>query len=229
VELCARHDVPIVEDDPYGQLRYAGSHLPALVRLDLELRGLDGGRAFGGNVIYLGTMSKTLAPGLRVGWVVAPREVALRLVQMKQAADLHSSTFAQMVAFETARGGFLDRHVREARRVYGQRRDAMLAALDRHFPPGVKWTRPEGGLFLWVSVPETLDTQALLKDALKAQVAFVPGAAFHPAGGGAHTLRLNFSYCRPEVIEEGVRRLGLVLASALSGVGTKCEEEPWRP
>jgi 2-aminoadipate transaminase len=217
VELCARYGVPVVEDDPYGQLRYSGQHEPALVRLDRELHGDGGDGRFRSGVVYVGTLSKTLAPGLRVGWVVAPEEVAVRLTQLKQGADLHSSTFAQMVAFETARGGFLDRHVRELRRVYGQRRLAMLNALERHFPPGVRWTRPDGGLFLWVSLPRLLDSQELLERALEAKVAFVPGAAFHPAGGGAHTMRLNFSYARPEVIEEGVRRLGLVLAAALGG------------
>ncbi len=216
VELAAHYGTPVVEDDPYGQLRYAGGHLPPLVRLDAELHGCaHGERSFRGAVLYLGTLSKTLAPGLRVGWIVAPAEVAQRLTQMKQGADLHSSTFAQMVACETARGGFLDRHVRVVREVYGRRRDTMLAALERHFPPGVRWTRPDGGLFLWVTLPAGLDAQALLPRALAARVAFVPGASFHARGGGANTFRLNFSYSPPEAIEEGVRRLGQVLAAAL--------------
>lgn len=214
VELCARYGTPILEDDPYGQLRYTGEHLPSLVRLDAELRGCARG-SLRGNVVYLGTFSKTLAPGLRVGWVVGPEEVVARLTQMKQGADLHTSAFAQLVAYETARGGFLDRHVRRLRQAYALRREAMLGALERHFPPGVRWTRPEGGLFLWVTLPEGLDAQALLPEALAAGVAFVPGASFHARGGGANTLRLNFSYSSPEVAEEGIRRLGLVLATAL--------------
>ncbi|HSB62115.1 MAG TPA: PLP-dependent aminotransferase family protein, partial [Vicinamibacteria bacterium] len=154
VELCAQHGTPIVEDDPYGQLRYEGDHLPPLVRLDAELRGCArGGGSFRGGVLYLSTLSKTLAPGLRIGWVVAPQEVIGRLTQMKQGADLHTSTFAQMVAHESARGGFLDGHVRRIRELYGERRDAMLRSLERHFPPGVRWTRPQGGLFLWVTLP----------------------------------------------------------------------------
>jgi 2-aminoadipate transaminase len=216
VELAARYGTPIVEDDPYGQLRYEGDHLPPLVKLDAELRGCaNGERSFGGAVIYLGTLSKTLAPGLRVGWIVAPAEVASRLVQMKQGADLHSSTFAQMVAYEVARGGFVDRHVRTIREVYGARREAMLAALERHMPPGVRWTRPQGGLFLWVTLPEGADATQVLRSALEARVAFVPGSAFHARGGGENTFRLNFSYSPPEVIEEGVRRLGQALATLL--------------
>ena len=218
VELASHYGAPIVEDDPYGQLRYEGNHVTSLVKIDAEVHGCSHGeRPFSGNVIYLGTLSKVLAPGLRIGWVVAPEEVMARLVQMKQGADLHTSTFGQMVAYETARGGFLDRHVRKIREVYGERRNAMLAALDRYFPPGVQWTRPQGGLFLWATLPEGLDSAVLLQDALKEKVAFVPGNAFHPTGGGGRTMRLNFSYATPEVIEEGIRRLGLVIAGQIAG------------
>jgi 2-aminoadipate transaminase len=216
LELAARHGTPVIEDDPYGQLRYEGQHLPSLVKLDAERSGCaHGERSFRGRVLYLGTLSKTLAPGFRIGWVVAPEEVIAKLTQMKQGTDLHTSTFAQMVAFETARGGFLDRHVRRIREVYRERRDAMLGALERHFPKGVRWTRPEGGLFLWVTLPTGVDAAALLPHALAEKVAFVPGAAFHPRGGGRHTFRLNFSYCTPEVIDEGIRRLGGVLCRHL--------------
>jgi 2-aminoadipate transaminase len=211
VELANHYGVPIVEDDPYGQLRYEGDHLPPLVSLDAEYHGCAGGRAFTGNVLYLGTLSKTLAPGLRVGWIVAPEVVIHRLVQVKQGADLHTSTFCQMVAHEVARQGFLDRHVRDVRQVYGERRDAMLAALARHFPKGVTWTRPEGGLFLWATLPPPLVSAPLFDAALREKVAFVPGASFFPRGGGERTLRLNFSYCTPAVIEEGIARLGSVV------------------
>lgn len=217
VELAAHYGTPVVEDDPYGQLRYEGTHLPPLVKLDADLHAGNGGGRFRGAVLYLGTLSKTLAPGLRIGWVVAPAEVVARLAQMKQGADLHTSTFAQMVAYETARGGFLDRHVRRLREVYRARRDAMLESLARHFPPGVRWTRPQGGLFLWVTLPSRLDAATVLADALAAKVAFVPGSSFHPRGGGAATLRLNFSYCAPEMIEEGIRRLAVVLGRHLPG------------
>ena len=134
-----------------------------------------------------------------------------KLVQLKQGADLHTSTFGQMVAYEVARGGFLDRHVRVIRDVYRARRDAMLRAMEAHFPAVVRWTRPEGGLFLWVTLPEGWDSASLLQHALQEKVAFVPGSSFHPCGGGNGTLRLNFSYCTPERIEEGIARLGGVL------------------
>jgi len=216
VELASHYGTPIVEDDPYGQLRYEGEHLPPLVKLDADLHGCAyGERAFRGGVLYLGTLSKTLAPGLRLGWVVAPEEVIGRLATAKQAVDLHTGTFVQMLAWETARGGFLDRHVRRIRKVYGERRDAMLDALARHFPRGVEWTRPAGGLFLWVTLPAPLSAAGLLKDALAEKVAFVPGGSFYPNGGGDACFRLNFSYCRPEVIEDGIRRLGGVIARRL--------------
>jgi 2-aminoadipate transaminase len=212
VECAAAYGIPIVEDDPYGQLRYEGEHLPSLVKLDAETHGCaNGERAFTGNVLYLSTLSKTLAPGLRIAWVVAPEAVISKLVQLKQGADLHSSTFCQYIAYEVARGGFLDRHVRRIRNVYGERRDAMLRALDRHAPPGVRWTRPSGGLFLWATLPEGFDTLKLLDEAIAEKVAFVPGAAFYPCGGGERTMRLNFSYAAPDVIEEGIKRLSKVI------------------
>ena len=217
VELASRHGVPIVEDDPYRQLRYEGEPVPAVATIQAQLDGgAAGGGAFRGGTLYLGTLSKILGPGLRVGWVVAPDEVARKLVQFKQGADLHTSTFAQMVAYETARDGFLDRHVRRIRELYGARRDAMLRALEDHMPEGVRWTRPHGGLFLWVTLPRGLDSSILLGRALQARVAFVPGAPFFPDGGGAETLRLNFSYCAPDLIDEGMRRLGGVIRAALA-------------
>jgi len=216
VELARHYGTPIVEDDPYGQLRYEGEHLPPLVTIDADLHGCAHGEGgFRGGVLYLGTLSKTLAPGLRLGWVVAPEEVISRLAVAKQAVDLHTGTFVQMLAWETARGGFLDRHVRRLRTVYGARRDAMLDALARHFPREVRWTTPLGGLFLWVTLPAPLRAEALLADALAEKVAFVPGTAFYPDGGGDSCFRLNFSYCRPELIEEGIRRLGAVVARRL--------------
>jgi len=211
VELAQRYGVPIVEDDPYGQLRYEGGHLPPLVALDGRLRSRNGA-PYSGNVIYLSTFSKTLAPGLRLGWVIAPQEVIQRLVQAKQGADLQTSTFTQMVAYEVARGGFVDRHVRLIRTVYRERRDVMLAAMHKHFPPGVHWTRPQGGLFLWATLPEPLDAAEVLQAAIAEHVAFVPGVGFFADASGRNTLRLNFSNAESEKIEEGIRRLGAVLS-----------------
>ena len=221
VELANHYGAPIVEDDPYGQLRYEGEHLPPLVQIDAEFHGCaDGECEFTGNVLYLSTLSKTLAPGLRVAWVVAPESVIKRLVQMKQGADLHSSTFCQMVAYEVAKDGFLDRHVRRIRSVYGERRNAMLQACERHLPQGVSWTKPAGGLFLWLTLPAGVDSTVLLKLALaEERVAFVPGASFFPRGGGERTCRLNFSYSAPDLIDEGIRRLGNVLRRSLVAQG----------
>jgi 2-aminoadipate transaminase len=221
VELANHYGAPIVEDDPYGQLRYEGEHLPPIVEIDAELHGCEKGDSdFTGDVLYLSTLSKTLAPGLRIAWVVAPESVISRLVQMKQGADLHSSTFCQMVAYEVARDGFLDRHVKRIREVYGARRNAMLQACERHFPESVRWTKPQGGLFLWLTFPERIDSTDLLKSALaEEKVAFVPGASFCPRGGGEHTCRLNFSYCGPDAIDEGIRRLSLVVKKSLASRG----------
>ncbi len=210
VELADRYGVPIIEDDPYGQLRFEGDHLSAVVTLDDQFRNHHGS-CYHGNVIYLSTFSKTLSPGLRLGWVVAPAEVIRKLVQAKQGADLHTATFNQLVAYEVSRGGFLDHHVKEIRRVYKERRDVMLAAMDRYFPPEVDWTQPEGGLFLWGTIPENLNSADVLKDAIKQKVAFVPGAPFYPNGGGHNTMRINFSNATPERIQEGISRLGSVL------------------
>jgi 2-aminoadipate transaminase len=216
VELAAHYGVPVLEDDPYGRLRYDGEHLPTLAEIDAEANGGGDARPFRGGVIYVGSLSKILGPGLRIGWVLAPDDVVRKLVQLKQGADLHTGTFAQMVAYETARGGFLDAHVHHVRKVNGRRRDAMLRALEAHFPEEVHWTRPQGGLFLWVTLPPGLDSASLLARALEERVAFVPGRPFFPGEGGGQCLRLNFSYCPPPRIEEGIARLGLVIKQALA-------------
>lgn len=210
LELADRYGVPIVEDDPYGQLRYEGENLPSVVDLDGKYR-YSGEACYSGNVIYLSTFSKILSPGLRLAWVVAPSVVIRKLTQAKQGADLHTATFNQCVAYEVARGGFLDRHIETIRSAYGHRRDVMLGAMDAYFPPGVEWTHPQGGLFLWGVLPETINAADVLKVAIENRVAFVPGAPFHPTGGGHNTMRINFSYANPEKIQEGVARLGRVL------------------
>lgn len=210
LELADRYGVPIVEDDPYGQLRYEGENLPSVVDLDSQFR-YSGEACYSGNVIYLSTFSKILAPGLRLAWVVAPAQVIRKLTQAKQGADLHTATFNQCVAYEVARGGFLDRHIETIREVYGHRRNVMLGAMDAYFPPGVEWTHPQGGLFLWGVLPETINAADVLKVAIEKRVAFVPGAPFYATGGGHNTMRLNFSHAKPEKIQEGIARLGAVL------------------
>jgi 2-aminoadipate transaminase len=225
VDMADRYGIPIIEDDPYGQLRYEGETLPSLVRLDcenLESRAADGHGYFRGNVIYLSTFSKLLAPGLRIGWVVAPVEVIQKCVQAKQGMDLHSSIFDQMVTYEVARDGFLESHIEEIRKVYRERRNVMLHALEHYFPPGVSWTRPEGGLFLWVTLPPEINTEALLQEAVKEKVAFVPGHAFYAGGrecGLCNTMRLNFSNADPAMLEEGIRRLAGVITQNMERSG----------
>lgn len=216
VELASRYGVPIIEDDPYGQLRYEGEHLPSVVVMDAKIHAQnDRNGYYSGNVIYLSTFSKILAPGLRLGWVIGPTEVIRKLVLAKQGADLHTATFNQVVAYEVGHGGFLDRHVLKIREVYRERRDAMLEALEKYMPEGVRWTRPQGGLFLWVTLPEGMNTTELFAEAVENKVAYVPGEPFHPCGGGENTMRLNFSYCKPEVIHEGIRRLSQVIKAHL--------------
>lgn len=215
VELANHYGVPIIEDDPYGQLRYEGSHIPTVTTLDGKGRD-DCNECYRGNVIYLSTFSKVLAPGLRVAWIVATPEVIQKLVLAKQGADLQTATFNQMLVYQVAREGFLDRHIKTIRDMYRTRRDAMLAALSEHFPETVQWTRPQGGLFLWATLPQELDTAKLLPRALEAGVGFVPGVSFHALGGGANTMRLNFSNATPENIHEGIRRLGNVLEASLA-------------
>lgn len=211
IELANHYGVPIIEDDPYGQLRYEGEHVPAVAVLDKRGRD-DCETCYRGNVIYLSTFSKLLAPGLRVAWVVAAPEVIEKLVQAKQGADLQSSTFNQMLVYEVAREGFLDQHIQTLRRMYRERRDAMLHALQEHFPHTVHWTQPHGGLFLWATLPEGIDAAQVLRHALAEHVAFVPGASFFANGGGANTMRLNFSNATPQQIYEGIARLGQVVA-----------------
>ena len=215
VELADKYGVPIIEDDPYGQLRYEGEHIPSVVTLDSEYRGPNGGH-YSGNVIYLSTFSKLLAPGLRLAWVIAPPEVIRKLVMTKQAADLHTASFNQYVAYEVAKGGFLDEHVKTIRATYKERRDVMFEMMEEMFPPEVTWSRPQGGMFLWGVLPEEMDAAEVLKRAIEKKVAFVPGEAFHPRGGGKNTMRINFSYSSPDTIREGVARLGMTLKELIA-------------
>jgi 2-aminoadipate transaminase len=215
VELADKYGVPIVEDDPYGQLRYEGEHLPSVVQLDSQMRGPNGG-TYTGNVIYMSTFSKLLAPGLRLAWVIAPPQVIRKLVMTKQGADLHTATFNQLVAYEVGKGGYIDEHVKTIRSVYKERRDVMLDTMSEVFPSEVRWTHPKGGMFLWGILPEDMDASEVLKVAVEKKVAFVPGLAFHPDNSGENTMRLNFSFSRPDEIREGITRLGLTLKEMMS-------------
>ena len=195
----------VVEDDPYGKLRYSGEDLP-------PLKALDGDA---GHVIYLSTFSKTIAPGLRLGWMVATPEILARVVVAKQATDLHTSSLDQRVAFDYLTAADPAPHLERIRAAYGERFAVMDRALRAAMPQGFDWTHPQGGMFLWVACPEGLDSAQLLQAALCRKVVFVPGRDFFPDGGGHNFMRLNFSNSAPPRIEEGVARLAALCREAL--------------
>jgi len=186
----------VVEDDPYGKLRYRGTDI-------LPIKHWDDA----GQVVYASTFSKTIAPGLRLGWVVAAPDLFERLLMFKQASDLHTSSFDQLVAYYYLTTSDHDAHLATIRRAYGERFDVLDRTLREAMPEGYSWTRPDGGMFLWVAGPEQLDSLELLARAVQHNVAFVPGRDFFPAGGGANFMRLNFSNAAPAKIREGVGRL----------------------
>jgi 2-aminoadipate transaminase len=200
VELAQEHEILIVEDNPYGMLRYGGEALPPLYQLD------------GGDfVIYLGTFSKILSPGIRLGWVVAPPPVLEKIVLGKGAADLCTSTLTQFFVRQYFSEGNWKSYVEDLLGLYRDRRDTMLAALAEHFPAAATWTEPEGGLFIWATLPDYIDTEDLLAKALRSDVAFVPGKAAYVDGRGAHSMRLNFSGVNDAEIKEGIMRIGRVI------------------
>lgn len=207
--LARERGIAVAEDNPYTALRYEGDPLPSLLHLNASARA-DGG--FGSEVIQLGSFSKVLAPGLRVGWVIAEETVIDKLVLAKQACDLHTCTLSQHVALEVARAGVLDRQIPRLCSAYRERRDAMLNALETCLAGTMTWTRPEGGMFLMARLPEGMDANEVLRQALRQKVAFVPGQDFHCDGRGQNTLRLNFSCAQPALIAEGIARLAKVIA-----------------
>ncbi|MEX0366541.1 MAG: PLP-dependent aminotransferase family protein [Ruegeria sp.] len=209
LDLAEELDCAVIEDAAYQALRYDGEAVPPILSLEIARKGsIEACRT-----VYCGSFSKTLSPGLRVGWVVAAQPVIAQMVLLKQAADLHSSTINQMAIARVAERCF-DIHIPKLRAVYQRRRDTMLAALSRYMPEGVQWTRPEGGMFVWLTLPPGMDGGALLEHSLDTvRVAFVPGQAFFADGSGANTLRLSFSCTDEAVIEDGIRRLGELLRS----------------
>lgn len=204
LDIADQLDMAVIEDAAYQSLRYDGEAIPPMLALEVERKGeIDACRT-----LYCGSFSKTLAPGLRVGWVCGARDLISRLVLLKQAGDLHSASLNRMAVERVARTIF-DEHTEKLRRTYRGRRDAMLAALEEQMPEGVSWTRPEGGMFIWVTLPEGMDATALLAQALKEQrVAFVPGQAFYADRSNANTLRLSFSLASDSQIAAGITRLG---------------------
>ncbi|HEY8866178.1 MAG TPA: PLP-dependent aminotransferase family protein [Solirubrobacteraceae bacterium] len=220
VRIGAERELLILEDNPYGLLRYEGDAVPTL-------RSLDGGEF----VIYLGTFSKILSPGIRLGWTVAPRPVLAKMSIGKQAADLCSSSMTQLFVAAYFEQGRWQRYVRSLADIYRRRRDTMLDALAEHLPPEAEWTRPEGGLFVWATLPDYIDTTDLLARALTESVAFVPGRAAFVDGRGGSSMRLNFSGVDEAAIREGVRRIGKVVREqvGLYGTLTGARPEPTAP
>lgn len=202
-EVAAEHRLLVVEDDPYGRLRYTGHDIAPLKAV-----GPDP------HLIYLSTFSKTVAPGMRVGWVAAAPEILRKLVMVKQAADLHSSILDQHIVCHYLRHSNNDAHVDRIRNAYGERYHLMDERLKAEMPAGFDWTHPEGGMFLWVRCPEHLDTGELLKASLRHKVAFVPGQDFFPDQSSHHFMRLNFSNSTPERIVEGIARLAALCREA---------------
>lgn len=206
LELSHCYNIPIIEDDPYGELRFEGEEIPSLVQLDQI-----------GNVINLRTFSKRLFPGLRLGEIIGDSEVIGKITLAKQAADLCSPALTQWIAAEFIKRGYLKDYLEKVRKKYEEKRDEMLSAMEKYFPKGVQWTKPEGGMFIWVKVPEYIDTDELLKEAIKEKVAYVPGSGFYPHREDKNHFRLNFSLPTPKQIELGIQRLGNLLKKKIQG------------
>ncbi len=203
VEVCEKLGLPLIEDDPYGALSYRNEPLPKMLTMNPD------------GVIYMGSFSKVLTPGIRLGYVVAPIPLIRKLEQAKQAADLHTSQLTQMVVYETIKDGFLAEHIPSIRTLYANQCQVMLDALDEFFPAGVTWNRPEGGMFIWLTLPKHVDCMHLLEEAIEQHVAFVPGASFYANAPEKNTLRLSFVTVPPEKIREGVAKLAKLIAAKL--------------
>jgi 2-aminoadipate transaminase len=203
VETCARLGLPLIEDDPYGALSYRSEPLPKMLTMNPN------------GVIYMGSFSKVLTPGIRLGYVVAPAPLVRKMEQAKQAADLHTAQLTQMVVYEAIKDGFLSKHIPSIRTLYADQCQAMLDALTEFFPAGTTWTKPEGGMFIWVTMPKHIDSMLLLDEAVAQNVAFVPGAPFYANAPEKNTFRLSFVTVPPEKIREGVAKLGKLIAAKI--------------
>jgi 2-aminoadipate transaminase len=200
LELAYQYEIPIVEDSPYRDLRYKGQSVPIIHSLDKE-----------DHVMVLGTFSKLLCPGLRLAWIVAPIEWMDRMVVAKQGMDLCCPSLTQLMVAEYMSRGLLPKQIEKIRMMYGKKLEAMLEALSRHMPKGVGWSKPEGGLFLWVKLPKKMSANDLFPKAIESKVAYVVGSAFHCNGKGQNTMRLNFSYSSEQQIDEGIKRLAKMI------------------
>lgn len=195
IELAKKYNIPILDDNPYGDIRFSGEPLPTLKSIGVN------------EVIALRTFSKILAPGLRIGWMNGPKDIMHHFEKVKQCTDLHTNTLCQYLIYEYVNAGKLEPHIELLKKDYKAKRDTMLKALKETFPSGIKWTEPDGGLFLWVELPTHMSAKDLLPKAVEKKVAYVYGSPFHPNGGGDNTLRLNYSNATHEGIVEGITRL----------------------
>jgi 2-aminoadipate transaminase len=197
--FARRAGFPVIEDDPYGALDYAGAPLPTMLSMAPD------------HIVHLGSFSKVLSPGMRVGYIIAPEELHFKLVQAKQATDLHTPSLTQRIVHEVVKDGFLETHIPKIRALYRDQCTAMLASLEKHMPAGVEWNRPEGGMFVWVKLPQHIDTMKLLEQSIEQHVAFVPGGPFFANEAEHNTLRLSFVTVPPAKIDEGVAKLGALI------------------
>ncbi len=204
VDLANEYDLVIVEDDPYGKLRFDVDHIKPIKSFDDE-----------GRVVYMSTFSKILSPGFRLAWTIASDELSRKMIICKQALDLCTNTFTQFIVNDFMRSGSLDLHIMKVCEMYKPKRDIMMKAMENYFPDGYVCNKPKGGMFAWVTLPEGIDTEIMFLDALKEKVAYVHGKAFSVDGSGGRSMRLNFSYANSEKIEEGMKRLGAVIDKKL--------------
>ncbi|ABR46274.1 putative transcriptional regulator, GntR family [Alkaliphilus metalliredigens QYMF] len=205
IALANQYDLPVVEDNPYGELRFEGERPPAIKSFDTE-----------GRVIYLGTFSKTFCPGLRLGWTLGDGELLQKYIFVKQGADLHTNTLTQRELNKFLEMYDIDAHIEKIKDVYRKRRDVMMDSIKKYFPKNVKYTYPEGGLFTWCELPQEMNAREIFLKSIKVNVAFVPGGSFFPNGGKENTFRLNYSMMSEEKIEEGIKRLGKVLQEEMT-------------
>lgn len=207
VELANRYDIVIIEDNPYSDICFSGNKLPPLKSFDTQ-----------GRVIYISTFSKTVCPGFRIGWVCASKEIINKYILFKQGTDLHTNIFSQMQVERFYRTYDYKKHIKENIHIYKNRKDTMINEIKKNFPTGVRYTNPDGGLFLWVTLPENINSKDLLVKAMEQGVAFVTGGAFYPNGGHYNTLRLNFSGVTEDKIIKGIGILGKVIKDAIDSV-----------
>jgi len=205
LDIASEYDFLIIEDDPYSEIIFEGERIPPIKSFDTK-----------GRVIYISTFSKILAPGFRLGWTIASKEILDKLILTKQAMDLCTNGFSQYIAYEYINGGYLDKHVEQIKKLYKRKRDIMLKALKEYFPSNVKWTVPKGGMFIWITLPKSIDTRLMFQKAIIKKVAYVIGEAFYPEGGNYNSMRLNFSYSEDDQIKEGIKRLADIIKEELT-------------